>query len=339
MAKRKRLSFDSPVLPRISGTAPPPIAGQMGDASASAALSELSENMTEARENGRMVLDLPLDQVVLDHLVRDRLAVADDEMDSLRHSIRDRGQQTPIEVTRLGPERYGLISGWRRCRALQALAEETGDVQFQSVKALIRPQTEAPEAYRAMVEENEIRVGLSYYERARIVARAVDQGVFATKREALQTLFAAASRPKRSKIGTFLHIVTALDGHLRFPQALTERMGLALGRALEDDPDLAPHAVQSLQSAAPRDAAEETACLMALLSPDLPAPGPLPVRAVSSDPATPETKPKAEPQGEPLCPGVEMTFTKGRMVLRGSRVDEKLVRRLRGFLAHDKARP
>ena len=50
-----------------------------------------------------------------------------------------------------------------------------------------------------MVEENEIRVGLSYYERARIVAKAVAQGVFETEKQALQRLFHTASRPKRSK--------------------------------------------------------------------------------------------------------------------------------------------
>ncbi len=334
MAKRKRLSFESPILPRISGPASPPIAGQMADASATAALTELTESMAEARETGRMVLDLPLTQIVLDHLVRDRIAVADAEMESLKHSLKARGQQTPIEVTRLGPERYGLISGWRRCQALLALSEESTEGRYNTVQALIRPQTEAPEAYRAMVEENEIRVGLSYYERARIVMRAVEEGVFATNREALQTLFAAASRPKRSKIGTFLHIVKALDGHLRFPQALTERVGLTLGRALEDDPNLTDRAIQSLGEARAKDSAEEVACLMALLSP---APSVSPHREGPSPQAlgkstAVDANAKVVPKSEMLCHGVEMRFTKGRMVLSGNRVDEALVVRLRDLL-------
>lgn len=335
MAKRKRLSFDSPVLPRISGEAPPPIAGQMGDASANAALTELSQSMQTARETGRMVLDLPLGQIVLDHLVRDRLAVDDGDMESLRQSLKTRGQQVPIEVTRLGPNRYGLISGWRRCQALLALEKETGEARFGTVQALIRPKTEAPDAYRAMVEENEIRVGLSYYERARIVTRAVEQGVFATKREALQTLFAAASRAKRSKIGTFQHIVAALDGHLRFPQALTERTGLTLGRALEDDRGLAARARQSLDRAQPQDAAEEAGCLAALLSPPSAAPQSVPVAPDTPAEPVSDPVPKTTAQGEILCPGVEMTLTKGRMVLRGSKVDEKLASRLRVFLTDE----
>ena len=327
MAKRKRLSFDSPVLPRISPgeAAPAPIAGVVGDASANAALTEMSETLEAAREGGRMVMDLPLEQIVLDYLVRDRIVADDGDMQSLQESLRARGQQVPIEVTRLGPDRYGLISGWRRCQALLAL--KTG-----TVLALIRPMTEAPDAYRAMVEENEIRVGLSYYERARIVARSVEQGVFASKREALSSLFAAASRAKRSKIGTFLPIVAALDGHLRFPQGLTERSGLALGRALAEDDDLAARAVTVLQSQSPTDAVAEAACLNALLQPAANAPsGPAKRKAAKAG-----TSQKGAP--ETLCPGVEMVFSEGKIVLNGARVNARLAERLRGFLAHDKAR-
>ena len=327
MAKRKRLNFDSPVLPRISPgeAASAPIAGVVGDASANAALTEMSDTLQAAREGGRMVMELPLDQIELDYLVRDRIAVADDDMQSLQESLRGRGQQVPIEVTRLGPDRYGLISGWRRCQALLAL--KTG-----TVLALIRPVTEAPDAYRAMVEENEIRVGLSYYERARIVARSVEQGVFASKREALSSLFAAASRAKRSKIGTFLPIVAALDGHLRFPQGLTERTGLALGRALESDRDLGARAVKALKSRAPTNALEEAAILTAQLQPvakDASDDGANAKRAASATRNTVEV--------EDLCAGVEMQFSEGRIVLKGARVNARLAERLRGFLSHDKA--
>jgi hypothetical protein len=177
------------------------------------------------------------------------------------------------------------------------------------------------------------------------VARAVELGVFETKRAALQSLFASASRPKRSKIGTFLHIVTALDGHLRFPQALPERTGLTLGRALEDAPDLGPQLVQRLRDAQPEDSAAEIACLMAGLAPSEPvlesAPQALESdRAVLEPEAPPAPKADAEPRAhrETLAPGVEMTYVKGRLVLHGSRVNPALVHRLRGFLSHDKAR-
>ena len=79
-----------------------------------------------------------------------------------------------------------------------------------------------------MVEENEIRVGLSHYERARVAALATARGVFPSEKAALLALFATASRPKRSRIRAFLEIYHALDGALRFPAHLPERLGLAL---------------------------------------------------------------------------------------------------------------
>ena len=124
-----------------------------------------------------MVLSLPLADIQLDYLVRDRTLVDDAEMTALMDSLRARGQQTPVEVADLGGGRYGLISGWRRCQALARLAQETGEDRFGTVLALLRRPEDASDAYLAMVEENEIRVGLSYFERARIVAKAAENGV------------------------------------------------------------------------------------------------------------------------------------------------------------------
>ncbi|SLN68825.1 ParB/RepB/Spo0J family partition protein [Roseisalinus antarcticus] len=279
MAKRKRLT---PARSDVFGAAPgpagletkafglsaPPIASVAGEASASAALAELSQSMEQARAEGRLVLSIPLEQIDAGYLVRDRIAVEADETRALVESLRARGQQTPIEVAETpgGEKRYGLISGWRRLQALSALRDETGAVQFGSVLALLRRPEEASDAYRAMVEENEIRVGLSYYERARIAARAVEQGVFADDTAALQTLFASASRPRRSKIKSFLPIVAGLDGALRFPQAIGERLGLQLSKALTEEPGLAARAAEALAAAPRPDAAAEQAVLSRLLA-------------------------------------------------------------------------
>ena len=156
----------------------------------------------------------------------------DEEMAALRASLRPHGQRTPIEVTPLvtgaGALPYGLISGWRRLAALKALHAETGEARFATVQALVRRPETAADAYVAMVEENEIRIGLSHYERARVAARATERGIFPSEKAALLALFATASRPKRSRIRAFLDIYHALDGTLRFPAALPERLGLRL---------------------------------------------------------------------------------------------------------------
>ena len=276
MAKRKRLTPLGPMGAPAPTSAPAgsepqadparsvaPIADMAGAASARAALDEVTETLSRARAEGRMVLHLPHDAIQVDYLVRDRIAVDDEEMTALVESLRARGQQAPIEVADLGDGRYGLISGWRRCRALRQLHEETGDDRFASVLALVRRPDQASDAYLAMVEENEIRVGLSYYERARIVVKSVEQGVFDDRRTALRTLFANVSRAKRSKIGSFTRIVDALDGALRFPSAIGERTGLDLARRLDEAPELAERLKGELRKTPAPDAEGELARLEA----------------------------------------------------------------------------
>lgn len=258
-----------------------PIARVAAEAAGSAALQELADTLTRARETGRLVLDLPLEAIAPDHLVRDRLPEESpdraEEMAALVASIRAHGQRTPIEVTprvEAGGEPgalpapalpWGLVSGWRRLRALKALHAETGDPRFATVQALVRRPDSVADAYVAMVEENEIRLGLSQYERARVAALATARGVFPTEKAALLALFATASRPKRSRIRAFLEIVHALDGHLRFPAELPERLGLALVERLREGHG--PAIAAALDAAAPATAAAEQALLARLARP------------------------------------------------------------------------
>lgn len=294
MAKRKRLTpanpmFLEPAPETKSAVAAPmraPIADVAREASATAAAEEMARTLSEARASGRMVIAVPLGQIRRDYLARDRLAAVDEgEMRELVESLRARGQQTPVDLVDLWPNtqgpRYGLISGWRRCLALERLHAETGEARFAEVLALLRRPEESAQAYLAMIEENEIRVGLSYFERARVVLRAVEAGAYPDESAALRGLFASASRAKRSKIGSFTSVVRALEGALRFPRALGERQGLALAQALEAQTDLGPRLTSELRRAAPETAEAELALLRRLLAPEKPAetpPSPAPVQ-------------------------------------------------------------
>jgi ParB-like chromosome segregation protein Spo0J len=253
--------------PAPAAAAPAPIAHIAGDAAAMAALRELGQAMDSARAEGRLVQNLPLDAIEVDHLIRDRIAADAEEMAALKASLLARGQQQPIDVVDLGTGRYGLISGWRRLSALRELFQETGEARFGSVLALLRRPEGASDAYLAMVEENEIRLGLSHYERARIAALAADQGVFASPQEALRALFAHASRAKRSKIGSFITLHRALGDALRFPAAIPERLGLALAQAIEADAAFGPRLAADLLAHPAASAAEETARLARALKP------------------------------------------------------------------------
>lgn len=339
-------------------TAAAPIAQVTGASAAAAAFEEVSAALTAARSEGRLIQRLPLEAIDTAYLVRDRLAeAAGEDLQSLIDSIRARGQQTPVEVVALEDGRYGLISGWRRMNALQRLHADTGEDRFGQVLALLRRPATASDAYVAMVEENEIRVGLSYYERARIVARAADLGVFADEAAALRALFASASRAKRSKIGSFLALYHALDARLQFPGAITERLGLGLARAIADDAGFGARLADRLRKAGAETAEAEQDLLQRALNDgagggdcaETPTPPPIaPTIAPAAKPDAPEALPHPtgvspgaatldRPAGaEEIAYGIWLEQGGGalrpRFTLSGPRVDTALRDRLVAWL-------
>jgi ParB-like chromosome segregation protein Spo0J len=334
MAKRKRLTpaqtgYLSPstgpdTKPAQSpGTPRGPIAQVSGDAAITAAFEELAAEMRQARDDGRLIQKIPLDQVAEDYLVRDRVAVDDDEMQSLMKSLGERGQQHPVELVQLAPGSFGLISGWRRLNALRRLRAESGDhARFGHVQAILRRPDTAADAYLAMVEENEIRVGLSYYERARIAAKAVEQGVYADEKAALLALFSNASRAKRSKIRSFLPIYHALDGALRCAGAIPERLGLRLSKALEEDADFAGRLQGRLKDTAPATPEAEAALINAELD-----------QRAAPKPTPKKTKGRAKISGPPMSPVTAEMTEPGVIVLRGAGATPALLKRLNDWLA------
>lgn len=310
MAKRKRLS-PAVLTPEIVSDGPsetksmgrPPIATVAGEAADAAALVQVTQALTEAREEGRLIQKLPLAAIETGHLVRDRVSFDADEMAALQGSLAARGQQVPVEVVALAGGRYGLISGLRRVMALRAL-------EAAEVLAIIRAPDTSAEAYLAMVEENEIRAGISFYERARLGAEAAKLGIYATPQAAIAALFASASPAKRSKIGSFVRIHDELGDVLRFAAAIPERLGLGLAGALEAA-GFAKRLRKSLAAADPQDAAAERAVLEAALKP---------ARV-------------AKPESPEIVPGIRLAQAKGRITLEGPGVTEALRADLAAWLS------
>jgi ParB family transcriptional regulator, chromosome partitioning protein len=263
MAKRKRLEAPSAaVLKEIeegfaretSGSGPlgpmPPIAQVAGEAAAAAPVLSGEDRLRAARDAadaeryrraldaGLVVQELRVVDIVPAAMSRDRMVVNEEEMGELIASIRAHGLRLPIEVFEMEPTadakgpKYGLISGWRRLMAVTSLMVETRGEAFSHIKAIVRPRGSAGEAYVAMVEENEIRSNLSQYERGRIAVLAVGQGAFASVEDAVNTLYHAGSKAKRSKIRAFAELHEELGDMLAHADQLSEKQGLRIVGAI-----------------------------------------------------------------------------------------------------------
>ncbi len=276
MAKRRRLSPVDPekatlIQPKTAPSvlARAPIAEVVSDSARAASFDAVAGELAAARSEGRLVLSLPLEAIDAGYLIRDRMTLDPEDLAALTDSIRARGQQTPIEVVDRGARdhrrQYGLISGLRRLRVLQALAAEDPD-RFGQVKALVRQPEGAAEAYLAMVEENEIRAGLSFYEKAHLALSAAEAGIYPDTEAALKALFAAVPKAKRSKIRSFVTLVEALRGHPRFPAEIPEHLGLRLVKAIREEPAFGPALSNRLASRPATTAAEERRLLEASLT-------------------------------------------------------------------------
>ena len=204
--------------------------------------------MREAEAAGRVMRDLPVDQIDADAMVRDRMILDQDEMDELRRSILEHGLRLPIEVFQREDGTYGLISGYRRLRAVRSIRGELGLPGHDTIRAVVREPEALGGAVVAMVEENEVRAQLSPYERGRIAVIAAQDGAFPNVEAAVAGLFGSASKAKRSKIRSFAAIHEDLGDLLEHADQMGERDGLrlaamlrqggeaALRRALEDGP-------------------------------------------------------------------------------------------------------
>lgn len=303
MAKRKRLSpallGGRPENEALTGeTEPfssrPPIAHVAGEAASAAALEEVAGALADARAEGRLIQKLPLEAIVTDHLIRDRVGLDAMELHTLRESLKARGQQVPIEVVALDgePPRYGLISGLRRVVALR-------DLGVSEVLALIRSPESSEAAYIAMVEENEIRAGISLYERGRLAYEAVEAGLYDDPFGAIRALWASASRAKRSKIGSFMTVHAKLGDVLSFPAAIPERLGLRIAYALTEE-GVRERLRAALKSVTVASAEAERELL-----------------EESLDPPKPSRKERAKPDVQSLSKGVQVTPGKGRLALSG----------------------
>ena len=132
-------------------------------------LSELRNKVAQAEQNVSGETIIELDPELLESsFVSDRMGVDDIAYAELLEAIRERGQDTPIQV-RPHPTaegRYQIVFGHRRARAAKDLR--------RPVRAVVKAISDADHVI-AQGQENSARENLSFIERAMFAQRLVDR--------------------------------------------------------------------------------------------------------------------------------------------------------------------
>lgn len=219
-----------------------------------------------ARDEGRVLVRLALDQIATDALPRDRLdldsVAAGDEMDELKASLQERGQREPIEVFLSNDGTFQLKAGWRRLMALRQLLSETSDPRFSLILARVTiAGQDRAELYIDMVEENVIRQDLSFAEMAQIalqLAHDPQAGVEGSD-EAVSRLFRSLHKVKRAYIRSFVGLLECLGDAIKFPKAIPRDLGVDVARRLQSTGE---EAVVDLRNRLARVSTAEEQCAM-----------------------------------------------------------------------------
>ncbi|MDF1727750.1 MAG: ParB N-terminal domain-containing protein [Sulfitobacter sp.] len=279
-----------------------------------------AENDALAHEHVRLkkaglITDLiPLEQIKTGKLTRDRAEGRDPEIDDLKRSIHEIGLSNPIRVEPVG-EGFELIQGFRRFTAYRELFEETGEERFARIPAGINARGEdILRLYRRMVDENLVRRGVSFGEMAQLAMnyRIQDPNIESYD-QAVEMLYASASRQKRSYIKHFVRLLSETGGTLRHVAAVPRALGLSVVKKLEEIPQSKALLREVLEGEA-RSEEEEIAALRRYLE----GAGSLRRRGPAVSPAAARkaktTFRLARPEGEAKC-----TVSDGRLELRLAR--------------------
>jgi ParB family chromosome partitioning protein len=177
---------------------------------------------------------IPLADIDSAALTRDRTGLDAEPQQELELSIVASGLRQPIEVFPVDSpaHRYGLLSGYRRLLAFRTLHERTSQDRYAAIPAFVRASTSLATALAAMVEENEIRAGLSPFERGLIAVTARNQGAFTSIEEAIEKLYPNATKQKRHRLRTLAFLAEEMQSHLTAPEKLTQSQAFRIARAI-----------------------------------------------------------------------------------------------------------
>jgi ParB family chromosome partitioning protein len=114
-----------------------------------------------------------------------------------------------------------------------------------------------------MVEENDVRAGLSAWEKGAVAARATAEGWFPDLPTALAALYPGANRHKRGRLRIVAELAQEMDGVLAEPERLSERDCLRYAAAVTAG--FADHIAASLDGALARGHEAQWALIESIL--------------------------------------------------------------------------
>lgn len=247
---------------------------QAAEAAIRAENDRLAHAFVALKKSGLIVDLIPLDQVRMTKLTRDRVAKRDPELDELKSSIKAVGLSNPIRVEEVGDGEYELIQGFRRLSAYKELYAETGDEAYARIPAgLMARGARLAKLYQRMVDENLIRRDISFAEMAQLAwayAREETQETLDIG-SAVDRLYGSAGRQKRSYIKHFAELMRLLGSDLAHAEAIPRALGLQLVKMMDDDPGLVGRIRAVLANMPDRDAEAELALLRDVTKPAKPA--------------------------------------------------------------------
>lgn len=199
---------------------------------------QLAHEHVRLQSLGLIVDRVPLDQIKMSKITRDRAVAEDAELVELVESIRSVGLSNPILVERGGDGALELVQGYRRIAAFEALMADTDDANaYGAIPArVVNAGDDLETLHRRMVDENLVRKDISFAEMAQLAINyAADPGIeLSDPDKAVAVLYKSTGYSKRSYIRAFIKLMDALGSELKFSQDIPRALGLKVVRMLEE---------------------------------------------------------------------------------------------------------
>lgn len=227
--------------------------------------------------------------------IRDRIDVSEN-LEDLKRSLREEGQQIPILVRPVGStDRYEIVTGRRRLQATKEIGGET-------IQAFVRRMSDE-EAFVAQGVENNARLETSFIERARTILSALEAGFTQVQVEKFlgvdQTMI---SRMKNIYTGIGEDLVLRIGPARGVGRRKWEKL-----QKLVTDSNLTPPEVMRLVPATGEDSVTRFEGLLDAME----------RRSTPAIPAEPRTKPADKPKTTSIADGrLSLTRKPGQLVLK-----------------------